>query len=367
MLKIERYLTPTDRALLESYKYKCQEVKNFTLACLKGTHTGLMLFGAGGNGKSYSIRETLTERKIKEIQPEDTQVADDDDEAGVDEKEWGYDTFIVHQGRITPKGLVDSMARFPSSLHLVEDAETIFDDKNCWGVLRMALHSQDHSLHSKRRITWRTSVKSGSFDFWFDGALVLVGNRLLDDKLEEVKAVQTRCPCMNFDISNDELIAKMKELCERGYGDITTAKLTKDDCYNVLEFILHAIESDPALKRDGRGQDKKLNMRILISGFRFMALGRMESSIDWRAMLLSQMKQQVGAKQRSRKDRIYDETAIAKEIAGKRWPSQVAKLTEYCKQTGQDVSWADADEKSETYRKGFNKAKTEFSRRVNDK
>jgi hypothetical protein len=365
-MKIERRLTETDKALLESYKYKCKEVKDFTAACLKGTHTGLLLFGAGGNGKSYSIRETLQERKIKEIQPEDTQAIDDDDEMPSDKSKFGHDTFIVHQGRVTPKGLIDAMYSFPSSLHLVEDAETMFDDKNVYGVLRMSLHSQDHSLHPKRRITWKTSVKTGSFDFWFDGALVIVGNRLLDDRLEEMKAVMTRCPCMNFDISNDELIAKMKELCDKGYGDIASARLTRDDCYSVLEFILDAIESDPALKRDGRGVEKKLNMRILISGFRFLAFGRMEHGVDWKAMLLSQLKQQVGAKQRTRKDRLQEETAIAKEIAGKRWGSQQDKLVAYYKAIGADAGWADADPKSDVYRKGFNKAKTEFSRRIND-
>lgn len=368
-MALVRELTLEDRALLESYNYKCKEVKAFTLACLKGAQTGLLLFGSGGNGKSYSIRETLQERKIKEIQPEDTMADDDADDTDEDqgnkpqEKEWGHDSWVNHQGRITPKGLVKSMARFPESLHLVEDAETMFDDKNAWGILRMALHSQDHSLHSRRRITWTTSVKEGSFDFWFTGCLIIVGNRLLNDTMEEVKAVQTRCPCLNFDVSNVELIAKMKEMCEKGYKQIPTAPLAKDECYNVLEFLLQSIAEDNDLKRDVKGQEKKLNLRILISGFRFMALSKMEPSIKWREMLLSQLKQLVGASKKTRAERIHDESKIACEISSQRWASQHDKLVEWCKQTGRSSAWADLPRDNAEYKKGFNAAKVDLTRK----
>jgi hypothetical protein len=367
-MRIERFLTPTDKAFLESYRYKCNEVKNFAVACLKGTHTGLMLFGSGGNGKSYSIRETLQERGIREVTPEEIADMEQLEEMGDEELteaaelDFGHDTWVNHQGRITPKGLVKEMARFPQSVHLVEDAETMFDDKNAWGVLRMALHSQDQSLHSKRRITWKISTKD-SYDFWFSGGLIIVGNRLLNDGMEEVKAVQTRCPCVNFDIANDELVAKMKEMCEKGYKQISAAPLSKDDCYTVLEYLLTAIEEDPELKRDARGKEKKLNLRILISGFRFMALGRLEPSINWRAMLLSQLKQMVGASKRTRKERIHDEGKIADEMRGKKWTSQHDKLVEYCKRTGRPLGWADSPRESDEYKKGFNAAKTDFSRK----
>lgn len=362
-MQFVRYLTDPDKVLLESYAFKCREVSDFTLACLKGTHTGMMLFGSGGNGKSYSVRETLRQRIISEIQPEVTMAQDDEEELPGAQREFGFDTWVNHQGRITPKGLVKEMAHFPQSLHLVEDAETMFDDKNCWGVLRMALHSQDQSLHSKRRVTWKISTKD-SYDFYFSGALVIIGNRLLNDSMEEVQAVQTRCPCLNFDVTNPELVAKMKELCEKGYKEIPVAPLTKDDCYSVLEFILHAVETDPALKRDKRGVEKKLNLRLLMSGFRFMSLGKMEAAINWRSMLLSQLSNEVGASAKpSRKERIFDERKTAQELSSQRWPSQHEKLVEWCKRTGRSLAWSEADRDSEEYKKGFQAAKTDFARK----
>src|SRR5262249_43324943 len=153
---------------------KCEQVKNMTLACLMGTHTGLLLFGAGGNGKSYSIREMLAERHIKEITPEEIEAlaqaadeaADDDDPHGETKRNhFSHDCWVLHQGRMTAKVLVSMMCEFPESIHVVEDAETLFDSKDAWGVLRMALASQDKSRHSRRHITWTTSVAKGSYNF----------------------------------------------------------------------------------------------------------------------------------------------------------------------------------------------------------
>lgn len=375
---LTRTLTETDKALLSSYAYKCQQVKAFTLASLRGTHTGMLLFGAGGNGKSYSIRETLKEQKIQEITSQDVQAlkaaAEMDDSEDLDDDgefdtskplpKFGHNTWLLHQGRITPKGLVQQMAQFPKSIHVIEDAETMFDDKNAWGVLRMALHSQDHSLHSSRRITWVVSGDKGSFDFEFSGALIIVGNRLLKEGMDEIEAVKTRCPSLNFDISNAELVAKMKEICLRGYTDIPAAPLTKDECFGVLEFMLTEIENDPTLKNNNQGKEKKLNLRLLISGFRFMALGKMEPSINWQEMLLSQMKQQVGAGKRRRSERIHDEKQAAQELTAKKWPTQKAKLVEWCKMTGRDTTWADSPEESPEYKKGFNSAKTDLARKL---
>jgi hypothetical protein len=372
-MRFERYLTAEDHSNLASYDFKCKEVKAYSLACLKGAQTGLLLFGAGGNGKSYSVRETLQERAIKEVQPEDTmeREPEDPDEDGETPKpkEFGYDSWVNHQGRITPKGLVKEMARFPQSLHLVEDAETMFDDKNCWGVLRMALHSQDHSIHSQRRITWKISTKD-FYDFFFSGSLVIVGNRLLSENMEEIEAVKTRCPCVNFAITNGEMSAKMKSLCEKGYkmplppssggGGLV---LTREDCYDVCEYLLTSIESDPELKRDSRGKEKKLNFRILISGFRFMALSRIEPTINWKSMLLSQLKQLIGASQPISRDyRTYDHTQIAHELAGRKFPTQHDKLVEWCRRTERDLAWSVAPEGSADYTAGFNTAKSSFAR-----
>ncbi len=356
-MKIERSLSATDRALLDSFAFKTKEVKAFTLACIKGLQTGLGLFGPGGTGKSYSVREVFEENGIEEVEPDSP--GDDDDEGeggGGDLPILDYKLHIVHQGRVTPKGLVTKMKKYPQSIHLIEDAETMFDDKNCWGVLRMSLHSQDHSQHSKRRITWVTSDKKGSMNFDFFGSLIIIANRNLTEG-PEVEAVKSRCPFLDFNISNEELVAKMKDLCCRGYKEVSPYHLSRDDCFDVLEFMLTTIEEDQKLKT------ARLNLRLLIHGFKFMVFQKMLPGNSWKEMLHSQLKQEVGASKRSRAQRIKDEQTIARDINSKKWPSQLAKLVEWCKQTGRGIEWADKPEDSPEFKKGFNSAKTDLSRK----
>lgn len=355
---MERYLTEADKASLVSYAAKCEQLKAYTLAVIRGTQTGLLLFGSGGNGKSFSIRQTLNERNILEVQPQ--QAKDNDEEEDDPHKPAGplvddYKSFVCHSGRITAKGLIQEMANYPKSIHLIEDAETMFDDKNCWGVLRMSLHSQDHALHSSRRITWKTSVDV--IDFYFSGSLVIVGNRLMDSNKEEVKAVETRCPCVLFDINEAEMIAKMKELCEKGYDAIPAAPLSKSECYDVLAMILESRTNDPKL------QGTKLNFRILISGFRFTALQKLEPSIDWRSMLMGQMAKEIRGGKSKRKDRIYDEKQLAADIEAKRYPNVADKLAAWCKAVNRNLDWWNHPKTSKDYKKGYEAARKDLQRK----
>ena len=357
---LQRSLSVADMGYLESYSLKCEQVKQQTLACVMGVQTGLLLFGSGGNGKSYCIREMLATRNIREITPEDINAAEGAEDNEGDEGEgsaptFGHDTWILHQGRVTPKGLVKKMNLFPKSLHLVEDAETMFDSKDAWGVLRMALASQDKGRHSKRHITWTTSVKEGSFNFHFTGSIIIVGNRLLPQDNAEVNAVKTRAPCLQFNVSNDELLARMKQICEAGYKGLGTY-LPKSDCYDVLDFITETISCDPRLKV------QQLNLRILFSGFNALIFSKLERSADWKSMILSQLKEEV-KQHRSRDDRMAEEKAIAAEISQTKWASQHDKILEWCKRTGRSMEWANYPKTSDEYKKGFLTAKTDYQRK----
>src|SRR5207248_57668 len=81
----------------------------------------------GGTSKSYTVLETL--QKLK---------AD----------------YVLHNSRMTGRGLVDSLESLPASIHVIEDCESIFDDKRAWGVLRSALWSQSKKRPMERDITW---------------------------------------------------------------------------------------------------------------------------------------------------------------------------------------------------------------------
>lgn len=339
---------------LVSYQDKCKNLSDHTLACIHGTQTGMLLFGAGGNGKSFSIREVFKKQAIHEITPEERAKAmSADDEDIVD---FGYKTWVNHQGRITPKGLVEELCLFPNSIHLVEDAETMFDDKNCWGVLRMALHSQDHSQHPKRRITWKVSNsgKNKSFDFDFRGSIILVGNRTLKPNNPEIDAVKTRCACMQFNVSDNELIAMMLDICMKGYDGIPGMSLTPMECEEVLTFILNVRDSDKRLKNTG------LNMRILILGFRHFLLQKIEPAVtNWRSLVSSQMKELVGGTDGKvkRSDRVASEAEQAVETSKMKFKSELEKLLHFAKLINLTI-----DPVSPEFKKNIEALKKRYSR-----
>src|ERR1041384_3721479 len=104
-----------EQQALNSYHLKCQHIEVAVKSIIEDYHTGLFIFGEGGTGKSYTVIKTLQE-------------------AGVN--------FRHLQGRISAKGLVEAMQNNQDDIFLIEDAETIFDDRQTAGVLRQALHSQ---------------------------------------------------------------------------------------------------------------------------------------------------------------------------------------------------------------------------------
>lgn len=370
-MSLVRKLTEADKKSLEQFDRKQAEVKDNTKACILGFQTGLLLFGPGGTGKSHTIGITLEEEGITRITSEDVNTLNEgkqckgddedqgeegDDESTLNRPKFGKDSWISHQGRITPKGLVLMMKRFPESIHVIEDAETLFDDKNAWGVLRMALHSQDKARYSERSITWNTSDTKGSFNFTFTGSLIIVGNRMLPKDSPEVDAVKQRCPTLTFALTNDELVAKMKSMCIGGYKKIPGHPISEREAFDTLDFIITELNSDPNFRYT------QLNLRMLDNGMKVIAMTQIDDSINWRQMLLTQMQNQIGAKPR-RSERISDEKALAKELATRKFPTQKAKLVEWCKIVSRSLEGSEAPDDSPEYKKWFNTTKSDLLRK----
>jgi hypothetical protein len=67
----------------------------------------------------------------------------------------------------------------PDQVHVLEDCEALFADKNACGVLRSALWGQTNTQHGQERlVTWRTFKQK--LAFYFEGGIIFIGNRPLD-------------------------------------------------------------------------------------------------------------------------------------------------------------------------------------------
>lgn len=104
-------LTAADNEALESLGHKQEHLRTAVRALHHGFDTGLFVHGEGGTGKSFIVEETL---------------------AGLGA------SVCYHNSRLTARGLVDALEAQPTSIHWIEDAETLLDDKKSFGVLRAA-------------------------------------------------------------------------------------------------------------------------------------------------------------------------------------------------------------------------------------
>src|SRR5205085_1102520 len=103
----------------------------------------------------------------------------------------------------------------PHAIHVVEDAETLQHDPNGPGLLRSALWSQDESVPMKRPIKWM--VHKNPVQFVFDGGLIIISNTSWTNQSPEIDALKTRINPLRLEVTDQELLALMKQICSQGY------------------------------------------------------------------------------------------------------------------------------------------------------
>src|SRR3954453_13220015 len=96
-----------DESLLASLDDKLQLVRDRVRGVAEGYANGFYLWGEGGTSKSYKVEDTL--------------------------KRLGK-PFKLSNSRITGKGLFELLRDYPDVVHVLEDVETLFADKNSFGV-----------------------------------------------------------------------------------------------------------------------------------------------------------------------------------------------------------------------------------------
>jgi hypothetical protein len=196
---------------------------------------------------------------------------------------------------------------FPDKIHLLEDCEPLFSDKNALGVLRSALWGQTNAQHRQvRPVTWRTFTAQLTFNF--EGGIIMIGNRSLET-VPELKALQSRISTLQLTATNQELAALMRSISEEGFQVLLRQRdlksMNPDQCREVCEFLIAEIHS---LARN-------LDMRLLVNSFRdYLQYQDRETRTHWRDLVTSELKQKVTIPE-SRAEQLARERQIALEIA----------------------------------------------------
>lgn len=274
-------LSAEDRKHLESLEGKLQIVRDRTRSVARDYRSGLHLWGEGGIGKSYSVLSELDMLKAD---------------------------YVLNNSRLTGRALFDLLLEYPDQIHVIEDCEPLFADRNACGVLRSALWGQSNTQHGQERlVTWRTFNQQLSV--CFEGGIILIGNRKLDN-FPELRAIQSRIPTLQLTATNLELAALMRSVSEDGFRVLVPKhnlkSMTPTQCSEVCEFLISEIHS---LARN-------LDMRLLVNSFRdYIQPEDGEAQTHWKDLVRSELKQQTTMPE-SRHDRLARKREIALEIAG---------------------------------------------------
>lgn len=220
-------LSQQDQDSLVELEKKLQLVQDRVTGVAKAYHNGCAITGRGGTSKSWTVMRTLAELDVHHR---------------------------LHNSHMTARGLFDALARAPSAIHVIEDAESVLCDPLCLGILRSATWgSRAPQGRMERPITW--NVHGVTRDVVFEGGIVLISNRQLSDRPEAL-ALATRLSPVDLNVSDQEIAALMRHVALQGY-QIHASTLTAEECLEVAEFII----------AESRQLNRPLDMRLLVNAF----------------------------------------------------------------------------------------------------
>jgi hypothetical protein len=193
---------------------KLQVVRDYTVGVIEGYYTGLYVYGPGGTSKSYTICDVLRQRKA---------------------------AYIMHNSRLTGQTLFEALRKAPSAIHLLEDMEALFRQRNAQGVLRSALWGQRADGNQgpmERVVTWGVTGKCPhERRFLFTGGIIMTANRPLDEHIPECQAIMTRIAHVMLDPTDKEVRALMYHLASLGFS-VDGRQMAPEECLEVIEYLI---------------------------------------------------------------------------------------------------------------------------------
>lgn len=175
----------TNKANQFDVNQRFQFLGQLTRMVINKTAVSLIVTGAGGIGKSYSIkREIMRKRLVK------------------------YDDYVVIKGFSTPKGLYRTLFENNGKLIVFDDCDEVLEDKIAKNLLKGALDSYD-----EREIHWISQAVSDDLpsSFTFTGQVIFISNKN-QDSVEQ--AILSRAMCIDLTLSQEDTIKRMEFIVE---------------------------------------------------------------------------------------------------------------------------------------------------------
>lgn len=214
-------------------------------------YMGAILWGPGGDGKSYLVQNNLERHQAP---------------------------YALANSRLTALGLHQFLERNRNAICVIEDAEGILRDSVALGVLRSATEGTRVGRDGSklRVITFHSHGRLR--EFIFTGSIILTMNKGLSD-LPQAYALATRLQVIDYSPSEDEIVELMREICE---ASNTQHPMTTEERQEVTEFVIER----------ARETGRRLNLRMQSQAFEaFVLADAGHSGCSWQDTVDSQIRQ----------------------------------------------------------------------------
>jgi hypothetical protein len=294
----DKKLTRREQEALVSYNKKLQQVRDTTRLVASGYSNGYYCWGDGGIGKSFNMMMGL-----------------------VLDKDW-----VLHNTRLSAAAWFDSIEKFRSQVHLLEDIGNLFTENAALNLTRSATWGQEDKAGRQERIVVygvKNQKKLGEERrVLFTGQMLFTGNKPLE-AIPELEALGTRIEVEHPEVTRDEMLAVMKSICLQGkHTDKGFA--SPEDCLEVFRYYSNHLEADT-----------KLDLRVLTRAIKLqLGIKKLELSTTWQELVDRAIRQSTESQQPlTRLQRIAQERDIALDLRKRGLTGETLK-SEWEKRTG---------------------------------
>lgn len=241
---------PEADANLTSIRRKTAMVRDKARGVFLGYHPGVLLWGAGGIGKSWTVEDEARQTQV----------------------------FLRrHTGVLTARALYEQLRRHPTDVHLIEDNEQLLAKEDAVTVLREATwtverddNARDDGRFPDRRVTWARHRDPN--EFVFSGGLILIQNER-PPQSARIAALLTRLRPHQVLISEAEIATLARHLAATAPPRVMGYQMTAADCTEVLDYLMSVAGS--------AGQ--ALDMRLVAQAYgEYVQFQNGDADVDWR-------------------------------------------------------------------------------------
>lgn len=294
-------LTPDEERALTRLEEKYEDIRNLAALVATGHSTGFYCHGWGGIGKSFNVLKTLESNGHK---------------------------YQLLNTRLSAPGFAKALEKNKKGLFVIEDMESVFDEKPALNLLRSALWGQRDEKTGKmvRPITYTTGHDNWNFDFEFEGAIIATGNRPLGE-IPELQAVRTRIEVYKLETERDEVLAVGKKIALSGFRS-DKGCLPKETCLEIFDFYQSNLPSErtPDLRILDRAYNRHLGLQ---------SLGKIDR---WQRLLLAAIHESSPVTVETPAKRLSNLEATAADLRTKYGSDLQRILPEWKKLTGKEKS-----------------------------